>query len=120
MAEAKLTREELFSLLVTQLTTSAWVQLGKIPDPVSGKIQRNLEAASLSIDILDVLAEKTRGNLTTEEQQLLDGSLSQLKLNYVEEMKKEAEGKSSGSPEDGSQEKEAAGESSQEQGQNKA
>ena len=93
MAGPKLSQEELFGLLVSQLTTSAWVQLGKIPDPVSGKVQRNLEAASLTIDILDMLAVKTRGNLSTDERQVLDGNLSQLKLNYVEELKK---GESSG------------------------
>ena len=87
-ADQKLSKEDMFMILCNQLSSSAWVQLGKLPDPVTNKTNRHLEAASLTIDILDALAEKTKGNLSEEEDRYLSGTLSQLKLNYLEEMKK--------------------------------
>ncbi len=86
--EQKLSKDDLFMLLLTQLSSGVWVQLGKLPDPATNKISRNLEAASMTIDIIDALAEKTKGNLNEDQDQFLSGTLSQLKMNYLEEMKK--------------------------------
>ena len=88
MANQKLSKDELYMLLVNQLSSSAWIQLGKIPDPMSGKVERNLEAASLTIDIIDAMAEKSKGNLDQESEKFLASTLSQLKLNYLDEKKK--------------------------------
>ncbi|MCF7801287.1 MAG: DUF1844 domain-containing protein [Candidatus Marinimicrobia bacterium] len=88
MTEQKLSKDELFMLLVNQLSSSAWIQLGKIPDPMSGKVERNLEAASLTIDIIDAMADKSKGNLDKESEQFLSATLSQLKMNYLDEKKK--------------------------------
>jgi uncharacterized protein YjaG (DUF416 family) len=67
---------------------AAMQQMGKLKSPVSDKIERDLQQAQLSIDILDMLEEKTRGNLSEEENKVLKGILQELKLNYVDEMSK--------------------------------
>lgn len=78
-----------FMLLITSLSQQAWQSLGKIPNPMTGKTNKNLEAAKLSIDILDMLKEKMKGNLTEEEERLLLATITDLQLNYVDEKKKE-------------------------------
>ena len=70
---------------VLSLAHTAAVHFGDVPDPVSGQtIPANLPAAQQMIDILALLEEKTRGNLTAEERQLLDQILYELRLRYVE------------------------------------
>jgi len=78
----------LFSLIMT-FQAAAMQQMGKMKSPISDKIERDLQQAQLSIDILDMLEEKTRGNLSEDETKLLKGILQELKLNYVDEMSKE-------------------------------
>jgi hypothetical protein len=78
----------LFSLIMT-FQAAAMQQMGKTKNPISDKIERDLQQAQLSIDILDMLEEKTRGNLSEDETKLLKGILQELKLNYVDEMSKE-------------------------------
>ena len=87
----KIPTDELFIGLLLSLTQSAYISLGKVPDPMSGKIERNLDQASQTIDLLAALQEKTKGNLKDEEKQFLEHSLSELRLNYVDELKKPAE-----------------------------
>jgi len=78
----------LFTQLIMSFHAAAWQQLGKVGSPLSGKIERNLELAKNSIDILGMLEVKTRGNLGDDEARLLRQILTQLRLNYVEEVKK--------------------------------
>jgi len=74
-----------FAAFVLSLAHTAAVHFGDIPDPVSGqKSEVNLPAAQQMIDILALLEEKTRGNLTAEERQLLDQILYELRLRFVE------------------------------------
>jgi len=74
-----------FVAFVLSLAHTAAVHFGDVPDPVSGsKIEANLPAAQQMIDILALLEEKTRGNLTVEERQLLEQVLFELRLRYVE------------------------------------
>ncbi|MBU0951947.1 MAG: DUF1844 domain-containing protein [Elusimicrobia bacterium] len=73
--------------LIISLSAGAWQHLGKIENPITGKIEKNMENAKMSIDILEMLKEKTKGNLSAEEEKLLDNTLADLKLNYVEELK---------------------------------
>ncbi len=86
------TNQDSSSLLFTQLVMSfqaaAWQQMGKIANPITGKTERNLEMAKNSIDILGMLEEKTKGNLNEHELKFLQQMLTQLRMNYVEEMKK--------------------------------
>ncbi len=77
-----------FASFVMSLSTSALIQLGKINDPVSKQTAKNLDAAKQTIDILAVIQQKTKGNLTPQEQAVMDSSLYDLRLMYVEETKK--------------------------------
>ena len=77
-----------FPSFILSLSSSALLHFGDIPDPVSGKKERNLPMAKQTIDILGILKEKTQGNLTNDEEQLLDTLLHDLRIKYVEESKK--------------------------------
>jgi hypothetical protein len=71
------------SLLISTLATQALASLGQFPDPVENKPVVRLNLARHFIDTLAVLQEKTRGNLTTEEEQMLGGALHQLRTAYI-------------------------------------
>ena len=76
--------EASLSMLVTTLATQAMVALGQIPNPISGQPQVDLEHAKHFVDTLAVLEEKTEGNRTPEETQLLSSMLHELRLGFVE------------------------------------
>lgn len=73
-----------FPLLLTTLATQAMVGLGAVPNPLTNKAERDLEQAKHFIDLLGILEERTKGNLTAEERRLLDAFLFDLRLQYVE------------------------------------
>jgi DNA-nicking Smr family endonuclease len=75
-----------FSAFVYSLSTSALVHLGEIPEPVTEKMDKNLPLAKQTIDILGMLQEKTKGNLTSEEENLLNSFLYDLRMRYVKAM----------------------------------
>ncbi len=77
-----------FMNLVMMLQMSAMQSMGKIASPVSGEIEKNLDHCRVSIDMLDMLVEKTSGNLTPEEKSYIDGTLYNLRMNYLEEANK--------------------------------
>ena len=77
----------LFVNMISMLTMSAMQQLGKIVNPATGKAAVNLEGAQATIDMLDMLYAKTRGNLDNDESKMLKDTLTMLKLNYVETSK---------------------------------
>jgi Domain of unknown function (DUF1844) len=83
-----ITREEmmaaLFAQLVIQQANMAMLLLGKVPHPQTGEIVRDIEAARLFIDQLEMLEAKTKGNLSKEEEQLLKQSLMSLRMAFVE------------------------------------
>ncbi|HZR21883.1 MAG TPA: DUF1844 domain-containing protein [Verrucomicrobiae bacterium] len=74
----------LFAQLILQQTNMAMMLLGKIAHPESGQVYKDVEAARLFIDQLEMLERKTRGNLTKEESGLLKQSLMNLRLAFVE------------------------------------
>jgi len=78
----------LFYQLVVTFQNAAWQQLGKRVSPLTQKIELDFEQASLSIGMLDMLMAKTAGNLSEEESRFLKQAISDLKLNYVEEVRK--------------------------------
>jgi hypothetical protein len=78
--------EVTFSAFVYSLSTSALVHLGEIPEPVTEKMDKNLPLAKQTIDILGILQEKTKGNLTQEEENLLNSFLYDLRMRYVKAM----------------------------------
>jgi len=92
MAEEQLKKEDqLFIHLVNTFVQSAWISLGKVKNPVSDILERNLEQATYYIDLLDMLQTKMKGNLSEWEEQYIIHSLSELKLNFIDEQKKGSE-----------------------------
>ena len=79
----------LFMQLIIQNQQIAMMAMGKIKNPVTDKIDRNLEHAKIYIDTLDMLLVKTKGNLSEYEEKFLGETLKELKLNYVDEMDKD-------------------------------
>jgi len=79
----------LFTQLVMSFQASAMQQMGKIKNPFTDTIERNLSQAQLSIDMLAMLQDRTRGNLTPEEARLIEHVLFELRINYVDEVEKE-------------------------------
>jgi hypothetical protein len=78
-----------FNALVLSLGSSAIINLGEAPDPTTGeKAAADFGLAQQSIDLLSVLQEKTRGNLTDEERKFLEGMLFDLRMLFVQISKK--------------------------------
>jgi hypothetical protein len=84
-----------FATLVLSLGSSAVMYMGQDDDPESKQTPSNLPMAKHAIDLLTVLEEKTKGNLSGEEQQILENLLFDLRLRYVEALKPGAGGTSS-------------------------
>ena len=98
MSENQLKKEDqLFIHLVNTFVQSAWIALGKVKNPVSDELERNLDQASYYIDLLDMLQTKMKGNLSEWEEQYILHSLSELKLNFIDEKKKKESEPDSGS-----------------------
>ena len=76
-----------FSTFIFSLNSSVLVHLGLLEDPASGVKQKNLPIAKQTIDILGMLEEKTRGNLTQDEEGMLKNILYDLRMLYVREKK---------------------------------
>lgn len=77
-----------FNTLVSYLSTTAMFQLGMLPGPGGERIPVDLMNARMTIDLLDVLQEKTEGNLTSDEARLLDEVLYELRMTFVEVQKR--------------------------------
>jgi hypothetical protein len=74
-----------FTAFVVSLATTAAIHLGDLADPATGeRLEPNLEGATQMIEILSLLEEKTRGNLTAEERQVLEQVLYELRVRYLE------------------------------------
>ena len=80
--------EQSFMYLVGTFQSSAWIAMGKIKNPMTDKIARTLDQASFYIDLLDMMQTKTKGNLSEYEEQMLINTVSELKMNFIEEKKK--------------------------------
>jgi hypothetical protein len=78
------TANPLFQGLVFSLAGATMQQLGKVKNPITDKMELDLDAARQSIDLLGMLADKTAGNLTPDEDKLLKAVLRDLRLNYVD------------------------------------
>jgi uncharacterized protein YjaG (DUF416 family) len=87
--DSKEKNSAMFLSLIMTFQAAAMQQMGKMKSPMSDKIERDLQQAQLSIDILDMIEEKTHGNLSEEELKFLKNVLQELKLNYVDEISKE-------------------------------
>ncbi|MEW6051487.1 MAG: DUF1844 domain-containing protein [Candidatus Zixiibacteriota bacterium] len=78
-----------FYQLVLSLQAAAVQQLGKVASPLDGQINRDMVMAKGTIDILEMIGRKTQGNLTPDEKKLLDHVLFELRMNFVDEQKKD-------------------------------
>ena len=81
-----LEKKELFLGLIHSFQSAAMQQMGKVPNPFTSQIERDMQQAKLSIDMLEMLEERTTGNLTGEEARFLKHVLTELRLNYVAEV----------------------------------
>jgi hypothetical protein len=77
----------MFAQMVMQSTSMAMMWLGRAPNPVSGNTEKDLDAARMFIDQLEMLELKTRGNLSREEQQFLNQNLMNVRMAFVEAVK---------------------------------
>lgn len=94
MSEMEMSRhDQVLMGLVWSLQASAMQQMGKIQNPVTGEMEKNLEAARSSIDVLEMLKVKCRTDTPGEILRMLDGAVMDLQLNFMDEMKKEQGGK---------------------------
>jgi len=75
-----------FPSFLVSLSSSAFISLGLIPDPQTGKQEKNLPLAKQTIDLLGVLRDKTRNNLTAEEENLFDHFLYDLRMAYIKQV----------------------------------
>lgn len=76
-----------FSTLIMSFASAAMISLGHVPDPATGQIVRNPAIGLQNIGIISLLKEKTRGNLSREEETLLDNILYELRIAYIEAQK---------------------------------
>ena len=77
-----------FSTFVISLSTQALMHLGEIPNPLSGEVERDIPVAKQMIDIIGMLREKSRGNLDQGEEKLMEEVLFDLRMRYVDAVKK--------------------------------
>ena len=88
MSEARPSRDAaLFLQLVLGLSQSAMIALGKLMNPITRKVETDLDAARDTIDTLAAVEARTRGNLEPDEARVLQRALADLRLNYVDGLK---------------------------------
>lgn len=73
-----------FATFVLSLSHSAYMHLGDAPNPTDGRVEQNLTMARQTIDLLGLLELKTQGNLTGDEERVLEQALYELRLRFVE------------------------------------
>ena len=99
---------KLIPYLTDMFRYQAWVAMGKVAHPVSGEVERNLPVAKEMIDLLGELESRTEGHRSTDETRMLQGALTELRLNYMDEAKrpepKQAESTQEETPADASAE----------------
>ncbi len=87
LSEKLETAEAKFTFLVSSLASQVLINLGLIDNPVSNKKETDLDGAKFTIDLLQMLADKTRGNLSDLEKRYLEGVLYDLRMRFVEARK---------------------------------
>jgi hypothetical protein len=88
-----------FLQLIAMFQVAAMQQMGKLPSPITSEVERDLQQAKASIDMLDTIKKKTEGNLSDTEAEFLDKVLFELQMNYVDEVNRpDAETKEDAEP----------------------
>ncbi len=77
--------EPTFTIFISSLSMQAMIAMGKLENPITNKLEKNMEQAKYLIDTLGILKDKTKGNLTKEEEAVLEESLFNLRMLYVKE-----------------------------------
>lgn len=75
----------LFHHLLAMFQTLALQQMGKLMNPITGKVERDLRQARITIDMIAMIQKKTSGNLSVDEKRLVDNILMDLQMNFVDE-----------------------------------
>jgi hypothetical protein len=87
--ETEKVNEYHFVQLVLMFQAAAMHQMGKIQNPITKKVERDLTQAKFSVDMLEMIQQKTEGNLSQSEKKFLDHVLFELRMNYVDEVNKD-------------------------------
>ena len=74
-----------FFSLISMFASACWQQLGKTQDKMTGEVNKDLKGAKSTIDMLIMISDKTKGNLTGTEEKLLSDTIASLQKNYAEE-----------------------------------
>lgn len=88
-SEGTLQERDLFLGLIQSFQAAAMQQMGKVMNPFTEKIERDMAHARLSIEMLEMIRTRTQGNLTGQEARFLNHVLTELRLNYVAEADKD-------------------------------
>jgi hypothetical protein len=105
--ESERKNEALFVQLVMMFQIAAMQHMGKMQNPITQKVERNLEQARFSIDMLEMIQAKTKNSLSETEKKFLEHALFELRMNYLDEVnkdKQEKEKKTSAGVEPGKEE----------------
>ncbi len=94
-----------FTTFMMSLASSAYCSMGLVPNPITNKVDKNLRAAKQQIDLIEMLKDKTKGNLEKEEEKLLESILYQLHLSYVQASENKETGGAKNNAETGDKEK---------------
>ena len=83
MTEESYTEKQLFDMLISQSVYGVWIALGKMKNPVTDKIETNMDQATYYIELLEMVQLKTEGNLSEYEDQMLINVISELKMSFL-------------------------------------
>lgn len=89
LCHVMISEDQLFTQLLYIFYSSAMVTMGKLKNPATDQIERNMDQAKQSIDILELIRSKTKNNLNDQQARMLDGLLTDLRLNFVDESNKD-------------------------------
>jgi hypothetical protein len=87
-----------FIQLVMMFQTAAMQQMGKLQNPITKKVERDLDQVRFSIDMLEMIQNRTKNNLSENEKKFLEHTLYELRMNYLDEVKKEEQKKTEKEP----------------------
>ncbi len=116
MSESEISKhDQILAGLVMSLQAASMQHLGKIQNPMTGKVERDLEQARGSIDLLEMLKVKCRTDTPPEIVQMMDTAVMELQMNFMDEMKKgdSAESEDDSAPQDETTEDEQAEEAAE-------
>ena len=76
-----------FTTLIMSFASAAIVNMGRVPDPMTNTVQKNMAVARQNIDIIELLNDKTKGNLSADEERLMEQVLYELRMSFIAAVK---------------------------------